>query len=97
LTQQPCLTEKLKGFRAIHSIFRISYCEAVERKLKMRLGCAVVMGTRLFGLVVSVSRHFGQTMKSCRDLTCSLFDANALKSTKGFIYKNYKQDSRSNS
>jgi len=33
----------------------------------------------------SVSRHFGQTMKSCRNLTCSHFNAIVLKSTKGFI------------
>ena len=38
-----------------------------------------------FGLAISVSRQFGQTMKSCRNLTCSLFYANVLKSTKGFI------------
>ena len=59
-------------------------------------------GTRLFGLavsvwsirsrdfsvlVVSVSTNFGQIMKSCRNLTCSLFNANVLKSTKGFIKK----------
>ena len=36
-------------------------------------------------LVVSVSRHFGQNMKFCRNLTCSFFDANVLKSTKGLI------------
>jgi len=39
-------------------------------------------------LVVPVTRHFGQAMKSCRNLICSLFNANVLKSTKGFIYKN---------
>jgi len=49
-----------------------------------------VEGTRLFGLVdsvwaVSVWGHFGQTMKSCRNLTCSLFNANLLKSTRSFI------------
>jgi len=38
-------------------------------------------------LVVSVSRRFGQTMKSCKNLTCSLFNANFLKSTKDFIYR----------
>jgi len=43
-------------------------------------------------LVVPVSRHFGQAMKSRRNLICSLFNANVLKSTKGFIKKNYKQD-----
>jgi len=36
-------------------------------------------------LVVSVSRNFGQTMKSCRNLIYSLFNANLLKSTKGSI------------
>jgi len=36
-------------------------------------------------LVVLVWRHFGQAMKSCRNLVCSLFNANVLKSTKGFI------------
>jgi len=56
-------------------------------------------GTGLFGLAVSVrgfsvmavsvSRHFGHAMKSCRNLTCSLFNANLLKSTKGFISKHY--------
>jgi len=29
---------------------------------------------------VSVWGHFGQTMKSCRNLTCSYFNANILKS-----------------
>jgi len=43
------------------------------------------MGTRLFGLVVSVWGHFGQTMKSCRNLTCWHFNANILKSTRSFI------------
>jgi len=38
-------------------------------------------------LVVPVSRHFGQAMKSCRNLICSLFNANVLKSKKGFISK----------
>ena len=44
-----------------------------------------VLVTGRFGLVVSVSRHIGQAMKSCRNLTFSLFDANMLKSSKGFI------------
>jgi len=48
-------------------------------------------------LVVPVSRHFAQTMKYCRNLICSLFNANILESTKGFIKKNYKHDPRSNS
>jgi len=43
-------------------------------------------------LVVSVSRHFGQNMKFCRNLTCSFFNANVLKSTKGLIQKNYEHD-----
>jgi len=38
-------------------------------------------------LVVPVSRHFGQAMKSCRNLICSLFNANVLKSNEGFISK----------
>jgi len=36
-------------------------------------------------LIVPVSRHFGQAMKSCRNLICSLFNANVLKSTNGFL------------
>ena len=35
----------------------------------------------------SVLGHFGQTMKSCRNLICSHFNANMLKSTKDFIKK----------
>jgi len=51
---------------------------------------SVTLHTRLFGLAdsvraVSVWGHFGQTMKSCRNLTCSHFDANILKSTRSFI------------
>jgi len=42
-------------------------------------------GTRLFGLAVSVWGHFSQTMKSCRNLTRSHFNANILKSTRTFI------------
>jgi len=38
-------------------------------------------------LILSVSRRFGQTMKSCKNLTCSLFNANFLKSAKDFIYR----------
>jgi len=50
------------------------------------------MGTRLFGLVdlvraVSVWGHFGQTTKSCRNLSCSHFNADILKSTRSFIKK----------
>jgi len=48
-------------------------------------------------LVVSVSRHFAQNMKSCRNLTCPFFNANVLKSTKSLISKYYKHDPRSNS
>jgi len=48
-------------------------------------------------LVVLVSRHFRQAMKSCRNLICSLFYANVLKSTNSFIKKNYKHDPRFNS
>ena len=44
---------------------------------------------------VSVWEHFGQTMKSCRNLTCSHFNANILKSTRSFILKKYKHDPRS--
>ena len=36
---------------------------------------------------VSVWVYFGQTMKSCRNLACSQFYANVLKSTKNFILK----------
>jgi len=58
------------------------------------------MGTQLFGLAdsvwaVSVWGHFGQTMKSCRNLACSHFNANIFKSTRSF-FKNYKHDPRSN-
>jgi len=48
------------------------------------------LGTWLFSLadlvwVVSVWGHFGQTINSCRNLTCSHFNANILKSTRSFI------------
>ena len=51
-----------------------------------------MMGMWLFGLTISVLvvpvlRYFSQAMKSCRNLACSLFNANVLKSTKGFILK----------
>jgi len=58
----------------------------------------VISGTQLFGrssrisLAVSVSRHFGLTMKSCRNLTWSLFYTNLLKSTKGLKTANMIQD-----
>jgi len=32
-------------------------------------GKYLLFGTGLFGLAVSVTGHFGQTMKSCRNLT----------------------------
>jgi len=38
-------------------------------------------------LIVTVSKHFGQAMKSCRNLACSLFNANLLQSAEGFIKK----------
>jgi len=46
----------------------------------------------------SVWGHFGQTMKSWRNLICSHFNANVLKSTKGFIKKttNMVQDATVN-
>ena len=34
---------------------------------------------------VLVWEHFGRTIKPCRNLTCSHFNANILKSTKSFI------------
>jgi len=50
-----------------------------------------------FGLADSVWEHFGQTMISCRNLTCSHFNANIPKSKRSFIWKNYKHDPRTNS
>jgi len=38
-------------------------------------------------VVVSASRYFGQTMKSCRILVCSLFNANLLEATKVLFKK----------
>jgi len=47
-------------------------------------------------LVVSVSRHFRQIMKSCRNLTCSVLMQTYLNQRKLFFF-NYKHDPRSNS
>jgi len=57
---------------------------ATFRSGRFRLSC--------FGL-----GRFGHTMKSCRNRTCSAFNANIVKSTRSFIFKNYKHDPRSNS
>jgi len=53
--------------------------------------------TRLFGFGRSGLETFRSGYESCRNILCSLFNANRLKSTKGFILKNYKHDPRSNS
>ena len=47
-----------------------------------------LFGSRDFSiLVVMVSKHFGQAMKSCRNLACLLFNANLLQSAEGFMEK----------
>jgi len=48
---------------------------------------------------ILVTRHFGQTMKSCRNLTCSLFNAmqTGLHHQKVLFKKKHKHDPTSNS
>ena len=47
-----------------------------------------LFGSRDFSiLVVMVSKHFSQAMKSCRNLACLLFNANLLQSAEGFMEK----------
>ena len=71
--------------KELNLIFRSQTIVINSYLIFIRVAYACFSETGLFGLAVSVPRHFGQTMESSRNLTCSLLNANKLKSTKGLF------------